>query len=164
MHMQDHDKMSVLYVPHQKKSFAKYRWRMYSRWQIALIPIVSSSGMTDANMISIPVEEHNRYMTYITTFLPSGTHAFNAAQTMLYTLQERIHILRKRPQDIPWSPRPRCAVMTSRMTDTQPLPHDRDCPQGNLILRGQVWDSCHLTGGYLASYLVVGASLHNSKL
>jgi hypothetical protein len=25
MHMQDHDNMSVLYVPHQKKAFAKYR-------------------------------------------------------------------------------------------------------------------------------------------
>jgi hypothetical protein len=25
--------MSVLYVPHKKKSFAKYIWRAYSRWQ-----------------------------------------------------------------------------------------------------------------------------------
>jgi hypothetical protein len=30
--------MSVLYVPHQKKSFAKYIWRTYNRWQIAFIP------------------------------------------------------------------------------------------------------------------------------
>jgi hypothetical protein len=41
----------------------------------------------------------------------------------------------------------------------QPLPHDRDCPQANLILRGRVWDSHHPVGGYLPSNLVIGASL-----
>jgi hypothetical protein len=45
--------------------------------------------------------------------------------------------------------------------DTQYLPHDRDCPQTNLVLRGQVWDSYHPVGGYLPSYLGIGASLHN---
>jgi hypothetical protein len=35
--------MSDLYVPHQKKKLNKYRWCTYSRWKIALIPIVSSS-------------------------------------------------------------------------------------------------------------------------
>jgi hypothetical protein len=54
--------------------------------------------------------------------------------------------------------------MVSHTTNTQPLLYDRDCHQANLILRGQVWDSHHLAGGYLTSYLVVGASLHNSKL
>jgi hypothetical protein len=44
-------------------------------------------------------------MTYITTYPPSGAHAFNAAWTTLYTLQERIHVLRKWPQDIPRPPR-----------------------------------------------------------
>jgi hypothetical protein len=68
-------------------------------------------------------------MAYITTYPPSGARAFNAAQTTLHTLRERIHVLRKRPQDIPRSPRPRCAIVTSCTTDTQPLPHDRDCPQ-----------------------------------
>jgi hypothetical protein len=67
--------------------FAKYRWHTYSRWQIALIPIVSSSGMTYRNMVSVPAEEHNRYMTYITTYPPSGAHAFNAEWTSLDTLQ-----------------------------------------------------------------------------
>jgi hypothetical protein len=30
-------------------------------------------------VVSVPVEEHNRYMTYITTYPPSGAHMFNAA-------------------------------------------------------------------------------------
>jgi hypothetical protein len=77
-------------------------------------------------------------MTYITTYFPSGARAFNAAQTSLHMLRERIDVLRKRPQDISRSPRPRCAVVASRTTNTQPLPHDRDCPQANLILRGWV--------------------------
>jgi hypothetical protein len=64
--------MPVLYVPHQKKFFANYRWHMYSRWQITLIPVISFSGMTYANMVSIFIEEHNIYMTYITTYPPSG--------------------------------------------------------------------------------------------
>jgi hypothetical protein len=86
MHMWDHDKMPVLCIPHQKKSFAKYRWHTYNWWQITLIPIVSSNGMTYANVASVPTKEHNRYMTYITTYPPSGAHAFNAAWTSLYTI------------------------------------------------------------------------------
>jgi hypothetical protein len=43
-------------------------------------------------------------MTYITTYPPSGAYTFNAAWTMLHTLQERIHVLRKWPQKIPRSP------------------------------------------------------------
>jgi hypothetical protein len=77
-------------------------------------------------------------MTYITTYPPSGTHAFNAARTMLHMLQEYIHVLRKRPQDIPRSPLSRCMIVDNRTTDTQPLPHDRDYPQESLILRGRV--------------------------
>jgi hypothetical protein len=54
--------MLVLYVPHEKKAFAKYRWRMHSQWQIALIPVVSCSSMTYTIMVSIPIEKHNRYI------------------------------------------------------------------------------------------------------
>jgi hypothetical protein len=82
---------------------------MYNRSQIALIPVVSSSGMNYANVISIPIEEHNRYMINITTYPPSGTHAFNAAWIALHTLQECIHVFSKRPQYIPRFPRPRYA-------------------------------------------------------
>jgi hypothetical protein len=103
-------------------------------------------------------------MTYIITYSPSGTRAYNASWTTLHTLREHIHVLRKRPQHIPRSPRPRCAVVVSRTIDTQPLPRDRDCPQANLILRGWVRDSHHPAGGYLPSFLVIGASLQKCKL
>jgi hypothetical protein len=141
--MQDYDKISVLYVSHKKKSFTKYRWRTYSRWQIALILIVSSSGVAlvlickiMTNVISVPAEEHNRYMIYITTYPPSGARVFNDVWTALHTFRECFHVLWKRPQDIHRSPRPRCAIMTSHTINTQPLPHNRDCPQVNLILWG----------------------------
>jgi hypothetical protein len=127
--------------------------------------MVSSSGITYANMVSVPAEKHNRFIfSYITTYPLSCTRAFSVARTMMHTLQERIHVLCKWPQDIHMSPRPRCAVMVSRTTYTHPLPHDRDCPQANLVLRGWVQDSYHPTGGYLPSYLVIGASSQNSKL
>jgi hypothetical protein len=153
--------ISDLYISHQKKKGAKYRWRT---WENTLIPVVSSTGITYANVVSVPTEENNKYMTCITTYLPSGTHAFNAARTTLHTLRECIHIMRKRPQDIPMFQRPRCTVVNSRTIDTQPLLQDRDCPQSSLILRGRVQDSHHPVGGYLPSYLVVGASLQESKL
>jgi hypothetical protein len=57
------------------------------------------------------------------------------------------------------STRPGYAVVTGRATDTQLLPHDRDYPQASLVLRGRVQDWHHPVGGYLPSYLGVGASL-----
>jgi hypothetical protein len=151
--------MSDLYIPYQKKSSPNIDGVRILSGKIALILVVSSSGITYANVVSVPAEEHNRYMTCITTYLPSGACAFNTARTMLHILREHIHILRKRSQYIHRSPRPRCAVMTSRTTNMQPLPHDRDCLQENLVLRGRVRGSHHPTEGYLPSYLVVGASL-----
>jgi hypothetical protein len=110
-------------------------------------------------MVSVPTEEHHIHMTYITTYPPSGAREFNAARIMLHTLQDHIHVLRKRPQGIPRSTRSRCAVVTSHTTDTQPLPHNRGCHQANLILRGRVRDSHHPMKGYLPSYIVVCESL-----
>jgi hypothetical protein len=115
-------------------------------------------------VVSIPAEKHNIHITYIATYLPSGAHMFNIAWTVLHTLEERIHVLSKRPQDIPRSPRPRCAVVASLTIDTQPLLHDRDCPQASPIFRGRVQDSHHPMRGYLPSYLVIGVSLLNSKM
>jgi hypothetical protein len=103
-------------------------------------------------------------MTYITTYPPSGARVFNATWTAPHTLRELIHILRKRLQGMPRSPCPRCVVMTSHITDTQPLLQYRDCPQTNLILREQVQYSHHPVGGNLPSYLFIGASLQKSKL
>jgi hypothetical protein len=117
--------------------------------------------MTYANVVSVLAEEHNRYITYITTYPTSGVPAFNIAWIALHTLRERIHVLRKRPQDISRSPRPRCAVGASRTIGTQHLPHDRDCPQASLVLRGQVRDSHHPRED---TYLFIGASLQKSKL
>jgi hypothetical protein len=97
-------------------------------------------------------------MTYINTYPPSGVRAFNAARTTLHTLREHIYVLRKRPQGIPRSPRPRCVVVTSRTIDAQPLLHDRDCPQKSLILRGWIWDSHLLAGG---TYLLTFSSVHH---
>jgi hypothetical protein len=51
--------MSVLYIPHQKQKLTKYRWCTCSQWQIALIHVVSSTGMTYANMVSVSVEKDN---------------------------------------------------------------------------------------------------------
>jgi hypothetical protein len=144
-----------------KEKLCQIIWRTYNRWQITLIPIVSSSGITYANVVSIPTKEHNRYMTYITTYPPSGAHAFNAARTVMHTLQEHIHVLRKRPQDIPRSPRSRCVIVASHTIDIQPLPHDRDYPQANLILRRRVRDSHHPAEG---TYLISFSSVHHYKI
>jgi hypothetical protein len=110
---------SVLYVPHQKKKNSpNIDGVRIVGGKVVLITVVSSRGMTYANMISILTEEHNVYMTYIITYPPCGTHAFNAARIVLHTLQECIHVSRKGPKDIPRSPRPRCTVMVNRMIDT----------------------------------------------
>jgi hypothetical protein len=77
MHMQDHDKISVIYVSHQNKSFAKYRCCMYSRWQIVLILVVSFNAMTYINMVSVPTKKSQIYMIYITIYSPSDAHVFN---------------------------------------------------------------------------------------
>jgi hypothetical protein len=52
--------------------------------------------------------------------------------------------------------------MASHTTGMQPLPHDKDCPQANLVLRGWMQGSHHPVGGYF--YRAIGASLQNSKL
>jgi hypothetical protein len=87
--------MLVIYVPHQKKSSSNIDGIRMVGGKVTLIPVVSSSSMNYAYVVSVPTKEHNRYMIYITTYPPSGIHAFNAAWTMLYILQERIHVLRK---------------------------------------------------------------------
>jgi hypothetical protein len=56
-----------------KEKLTKYIRRTCSRWQIALIPIVSSNETTLCNrVVSVPAEEHNIHITYITTYPPSG--------------------------------------------------------------------------------------------
>jgi hypothetical protein len=43
----------------KEKGGDKYRWRTCRWWQITLILIVSSSGMTYANVVNVTAEEHN---------------------------------------------------------------------------------------------------------
>jgi hypothetical protein len=143
MMMQCYDNMLVISIPHQMKKLLPH---------IGGVRIVSGNShstpwliLAIQHVVSVPAEERNRYMTYITTYPPSVAHTLNTAWTALHTLWERIHVLRKRPQDIPTSPRPKCAVMASHTTDMHPLPHDRDCPQAILILRWRVWNSHHPT-------------------
>jgi hypothetical protein len=50
------------------------------------------------------------------------------------------------------SSHPGYAVVTSHTTDIQPLPHDMDCPQVSLILRGRVQDSRY-PGGRILTFL-----------
>jgi hypothetical protein len=87
--------MSAPYVPHQKKSSPNIDGLRMVGGEVKLIPVVSSSGMTYADVVSVPIEKHNRYITHIITYPLSGTHVFNAAWAALHTLQERIHIVRK---------------------------------------------------------------------
>jgi hypothetical protein len=160
--MQCHDNMLILSVSHKKNLPNIYS--VHIGWHNTLIFMVNSNNTTYETWLAYLQKTQQIYMTYITTYPPSDVHAFNDVRTTLHTLQKRIHILRKRPQDIPWSPCLRCTIVTSRTTDMQPLPHDRDCRQANLILRGRVQNSHHPTGWYLHSNHVVGASLQNSKL
>jgi hypothetical protein len=123
------------------------------------------SDMTYSNVVSVRVENitdiYNRTSPLITQVAAMrltlhGQHSIRHMNVFMFC--------RRRPQDIPRSSCPRCAVMASRMIDTQPLLHDRDCPQASLVLRGRVQDSHHPVGGNLPSYLVVGALLQNSKM
>jgi hypothetical protein len=98
-------------------------------------------------------------MTYIITYPPSDAHTFNAVWTALHTLQEQIHVLRKWPQDIFMSLLTLVRGRDSSHDGLQPSQHDRDCPQANLALRQRIRDSHHQAGGYLPSYIGVGASL-----
>jgi hypothetical protein len=69
MHMRDHDKCRP-YMFLTKRKVWQYIRHTYSRWRIALIHIVSSSGMTYANVVSVPAEEHNRNIWHTSPLIP----------------------------------------------------------------------------------------------
>jgi hypothetical protein len=115
-------------------------------------------------MLCVPAELH-KYIWHTSTLISQVVPTCLTLRGQRCIHYENVFTsCRRRSQDIPRSPRARCAVVASCMTDTQPLPHDRDCPQASLVLRGSVQDSHHPVGGNLPSYLCVGASLQNSKL
>jgi hypothetical protein len=120
--------------------------------------------MTYVNVVSVPIEKH-KYIWHTSPVTPQ------VASTRLTLCGQRciryeniFTCYRRRPHDTLMSSCSRCAVVASHMIDTRPLPHDRDCPQASLVLRGRVQYSHHLTGGNLASYLFIGTPLQNSKL
>ena len=83
--------MLVLYAL-TKENFCQYRWRSHSRWQNALKPVVSSNETAYDHVVSVPVENTiDIKYTSITTYPPSGAHAFSATWTALHTLRERSH-------------------------------------------------------------------------
>jgi hypothetical protein len=67
--MRDHDKYQS-YMFLTKRKVCQYIRRTYSRWWITLILVVSSSGMTYANVVSIPTEEHNRNIWHTSWLIP----------------------------------------------------------------------------------------------
>jgi hypothetical protein len=155
--------MSVLYVLTKRKSLLNIDGIRVVSDKVTLIPVVSSNEIIIHKRGQRSCRRTQYTYTYISIYPPSGSHAFNASWTTLYTLRECIHVLHKQPQDIPSSSCTWCAVVTRRTMDTQPLSHDRDCPQANLVLRGRFQDLHHPAGGYLPSYLDVGVSLQKSK-
>jgi hypothetical protein len=49
--------MSALYIPHQKKTSPNIDGVRIVGGKVALIPVVSSSGMTYANVVSVPAKK-----------------------------------------------------------------------------------------------------------
>jgi hypothetical protein len=62
--------ISVLYVPHQKKSSLNIYGVHIVGGKGTLIPIVSFNEMTYRNVVSVPAEEHNRYIQHTSTLIP----------------------------------------------------------------------------------------------
>jgi hypothetical protein len=58
------------YPSSPKEKIAKPKWRTYSRWQFTLIPVVSSSDMTYANVVSIPVENTTDIYNHTSPLIP----------------------------------------------------------------------------------------------
>jgi hypothetical protein len=121
--------------------------------------------MTYSNVVSIFADIYIYiYMTYITTY-PQVVPVHLMLHGQCYICYENVFIsYRRHRQNIHRFSRPKCTIMVSHMTDMQPLPHDRDCPQASLVLWERVRDSHLPSRGKLPSYLFIGASLQNSKL
>jgi hypothetical protein len=94
--------MPVLYVPHHKKIVPNIDGaRIVGGKSHSSLWLVLAEWLTQTWLVYM--QKSTIYMTYITIYPPSGAHAFNAAWTALHTLQERIQVLRKWPQDVPSS-------------------------------------------------------------
>jgi hypothetical protein len=117
-------------------------------------PWLALSNMTYSDVVSVPVEKHRYIYNHISPLIPQVAHMCLTLHGQHYICYENVFTsCKRRPKDIPRSPRPRCTVMACHMTDTQPILHDMDYPQASHVLRGWVWDSHHPAGGNLSSYL-----------
>jgi hypothetical protein len=104
-----------------------------------------------AIMVSVPVEKHNIHM-HTSPVIPqvAPTHLTLRGQRCIrdknvftscrssHKIFSGLYSLWVRDRD-------------SSYDGLQPLPHNRDCPQASLVLRGRVWDSHHPARGYLPS-------------
>jgi hypothetical protein len=85
---------------------------------VTLIPVISSNESSLHNRGQCTCRRAQyAHMTYITTYPPSGAHAFNTAWTALHTSKECIRVLWKWSPDIPRSTHSGYTVVTRRMTD-----------------------------------------------
>jgi hypothetical protein len=116
-------------------------------------------------MVSVPAENTTDIYNHTSPLVPQLAPMHLTMHGQHYICYKNVFTsCRRRLQDIPRSPSPRCTVVASRTIDMQPLPYNRDCSQASLVLRGWVWYSHHSAGGNLLSYLFVGVLLQNSKL
>jgi hypothetical protein len=90
---QCHDTHSSI-RPHQKKRLPNIAGICIAGGKLHSSPWLVLLGTTYVNMVSVPTGD-DRYMAFITTYPPNGTHVFNAARTSMYMLRERIHFLWK---------------------------------------------------------------------
>jgi hypothetical protein len=143
-----------------KEKIVKYSWHTCSRWQDTFILWLILHEVTYEIMVSVPIENMIDIYNLTSPLIPQV-----ASMCLMLHGHRCIHYenvftyCRRRPQDIPRSPCPRCMVMASCMIDTQSISHDMDCPQASLVLRGRVRNSHHPVRGYLSSYLVVDVML-----
>jgi hypothetical protein len=136
---------SQLYTFLTKRKKTRQIWMTYmlSVAKSHSYPWLVLSDMTYSNMVSIPIEKHNKYIyNHTSPLIPQGAPMYLTlhGQRIIhyenaFTSCRRDHKTRSR--------HPRCAVMASCTMDLQSLPHDRDYPQASLALRG--WSGIHIT-------------------
>jgi hypothetical protein len=66
--MQCHDNMSVLSIPHKKKLLPNIDGVRIVGGKMHLSPLSVLTRQSYAIVVSVPTEEHNIHMTYITTY------------------------------------------------------------------------------------------------
>jgi hypothetical protein len=143
----------------QKERIVQYIRRIYSRWHSHSFPYSVLTHLAYTLVVSVPVEEDNIHI-HTSPSIPQvaptrltlrGQHCIRYKNVFTSCISDHKTFLGLHT--------PRYTVVTHRTMGMQPLTHDMDCSQANLVLRGRIWDSHHLAEGYLPSYLIVGASL-----